>query len=204
MTNNDRLVRALMISSIVLASLLHSVPSMADCDSGGTAESGLHDSIITGTGAGGTGLQASEETGTGTGGTGFGGDDDSGTGTGGTGIFGVVTGFGSVCVNGHEVDYDARTLIRQDGKSATISDLAVGQTVRIQTSRTSTHVVSGSWINPSNFVGARSCSTARRESARASNGCDRAHFSRSADCAEPTASSRRLASINELRANAPL
>jgi len=135
MTNNDRLVRALMISSIVLASLLHSVPSMADCDSGGTAESGLHDSIITGTGAGGTGLQASEETGTGTGGTGFGGDDDSGTGTGGTGIFGVVTGFGSVCVNGHEVDYDARTLIRQDGKSATISDLAVGQTVRIQTSR---------------------------------------------------------------------
>ena len=135
MTNNDRLVRALMISSIALASLMHSVPSMAGCDSGGTSESGLHDSIITGTGAGGTGLQASEAAGTGTGGTGFGGDDDTGTGTGGTGIFGVVTGFGSVCVNGHEVDYDARTLVRQNGKSATISDLAVGQAVRIQTSR---------------------------------------------------------------------
>ncbi len=138
MTNDDRLMRVLTVLGVALALLMSPLPAISSCDSGGIFGSGLHDSIVTGTGAGGTGLEASEATGTGTGGTGFGGDDDPGTGAGGTGIFGifgVVTGFGSVCVNGLEVDYDANTQIRQDGKSATISDLAVGQTVRIKTDR---------------------------------------------------------------------
>jgi len=143
---NNRFGRLLAVLGVVFASSIVSMPAMSKCDFGEASRTGFADSIATGTGTGGTGIRDPKEGGTGTGGTGFAGGDGSGTGgtgfgdgdgtgTGGTGIFGVVTGFGSVCVNGLEVEYDSETLIRQDGRSATLSHLAVGQTVRIQTTQ---------------------------------------------------------------------
>lgn len=49
-------------------------------------------------------------------------------GMGGTGIVGVITGFGSIWVNGIEVEFDAATPVRVDGQSAPSRDaLKVGQ-----------------------------------------------------------------------------
>ena len=48
-------------------------------------------------------------------------------GMGGTGIVGVITGFGSIWVNGIEVEYDAATPVRIDGRDAKGGDLKVGQ-----------------------------------------------------------------------------
>jgi hypothetical protein len=49
-------------------------------------------------------------------------------GMGGTGIVGVITGFGSIWVNGIEVEFDPATPVRVDGQSSASSDaLKVGQ-----------------------------------------------------------------------------
>lgn len=53
-------------------------------------------------------------------------------GLGGTGIVGVVTGFGSICVNGMKVDYAPDTPVQQDGRPVPQSALAVGQVVALQ------------------------------------------------------------------------
>lgn len=53
-------------------------------------------------------------------------------GLGGTGIVGVVTGFGSICVNGLKVDYAPDTPVQQDGRPVPQSALAVGQVVALQ------------------------------------------------------------------------
>ena len=82
---------------------------------GGTGRSGADAGGIGGTGVrddggiGGTGLQAG--------------------GVGGTGIVGVITGFGSVCVNGLEVEYDASTPVDANGAPAQARALGVGQVV---------------------------------------------------------------------------
>jgi len=55
-----------------------------------------------------------------------------GDGVGGTGIVGIVTGFGSVCVNGLEVAYDDSTAIDSNGAAASPADLAVGQLVVVE------------------------------------------------------------------------
>ena len=55
-------------------------------------------------------------------------------GIGGTGIVGIITGFGSVCVNGLEVAYDDTTAIDANGASASAADLAVGQLVVVDAS----------------------------------------------------------------------
>jgi len=86
------------------------------------------DSHDDGSGTGGTGLQAD---GRGVGGTGHG---DDGSGLGGTSVVGVVTGFGSVCVNGLELHYDGQTPIAQDGEPVSARSLAVGQWVSVQAS----------------------------------------------------------------------
>ena len=70
-----------------------------------------------GRGSGGTG----HDDGSGTGGTGHG----DGNGSGGTGIEGFITGFGSVCVNGLEVEYQESAL------PPGLDHLAVGQRVQI-------------------------------------------------------------------------
>jgi hypothetical protein len=53
-------------------------------------------------------------------------------GIGGTGIVGVITGFGSVCVNGLEIAYDAATPVDGNGEPADANALAVGQVVVIE------------------------------------------------------------------------
>jgi hypothetical protein len=53
-------------------------------------------------------------------------------GLGGTGIVGVVTGFGSICVNGIKVDYAPDTPVLRDGRPVPQSELSVGQVVALQ------------------------------------------------------------------------
>jgi hypothetical protein len=53
-------------------------------------------------------------------------------GLGGTGIVGVVTGFGSICVNGMKIEYAPDTPVWLDGRSVPQSALAIGQVVAMQ------------------------------------------------------------------------
>jgi hypothetical protein len=69
----------------------------------------------------------------GVGGTGISARDAGGIG--GTGIVGVITGFGSVCVNGLEVGYDASSRVETDGEPSEAERLAVGQVVVIDAER---------------------------------------------------------------------
>jgi hypothetical protein len=48
-----------------------------------------------------------------------------------TGIVGTVTGFGSICIQGIEIHYDAGTPIDIDGRAASPEDLAIGQVVEV-------------------------------------------------------------------------
>lgn len=48
------------------------------------------------------------------------------------GIIGVVTAFGSICVNNVEIDYDAATPIASGGMAATAKSLAIGQVVAVR------------------------------------------------------------------------
>jgi hypothetical protein len=96
-----------------------------------------------GSGMGGTGLQTDQADGSGIGGTGH--RDGSGTGgtgqqartdgdssgAGGTGVVGIITGFGSICVNDLEIHYDAKTPISVNGESSRLDQLAVGQMVAV-------------------------------------------------------------------------
>ncbi len=91
-------------------------------------------------GIGGTGYGPEAEDSGGIGGTGRSpGDPDDEGGIGGTGvelagdtgIVGVVTGFGSICVGGTEVHYDASTPVTMDGVSSEPSVLAVGSVVEV-------------------------------------------------------------------------
>jgi hypothetical protein len=52
-------------------------------------------------------------------------------GMGGTGVVGVITGFGSICVNGLELFYDTSTPVTLDGEAALAETLAVGQVVSV-------------------------------------------------------------------------
>jgi Domain of unknown function (DUF5666) len=53
-------------------------------------------------------------------------------GIGGTGIIGVVTGLGSVCVNGFEVSYDPAIQVSVDGRPDSAGVLRVGQLAAIE------------------------------------------------------------------------
>ena len=57
------------------------------------------------TGLGGTGMLANTDT-------------DDGNGLGGTGILGKITGYGSIFVNGIEIEYDNETAFTINGKTA--------------------------------------------------------------------------------------
>jgi hypothetical protein len=48
------------------------------------------------------------------------------------GIIGVITGFGSICVNGIEVQYEPNTPVSADGKPASPQSLALGQLVAVR------------------------------------------------------------------------
>lgn len=70
----------------------------------------------------------------GIGGTGISSGPAEDRGMGGTGIVGVVTGFGSIWVNGIEVEFDPATPVRIDGQSAPGDSLRVGQVAVITAS----------------------------------------------------------------------
>jgi hypothetical protein len=84
---------------------------------GGTGISNTHEGIggtgVTNKGIGGTGIEAN-------------------SGIGGTGIVGVITGFGSVCVNGLEVFYFTDTPVDLDGKIISSEALSIGQVVAVK------------------------------------------------------------------------
>lgn len=145
------MLRVLVIAlSLVLAcASAHAAPLVAArCADGGSSEptgiggTGAHpgDSGIGGTGRGGgddDGIGGTGRSGDdGIGGTGRGGDDDGIGGTGihaedATGVVGTITGFGSICVGGLELHYDATTPLRIDGQVGDVTRLAVGQVVEV-------------------------------------------------------------------------
>ena len=71
----------------------------------------------------------------GIGGTGMVADTNSNTGSGlgGTGIIGEITGYGSIFVNGIEVEYDNDTAFTINGKTAAHQQLEIGDVVEILT-----------------------------------------------------------------------
>lgn len=113
---------------------LHDSVAMNACSTGGSGIGGTGaPQLHTGSGIGGTGAVAEGNgSGSGIGGTGAVAEGSgSGSGIGGTGIVGTITGFGSVCVNGLEIQYDHDTPTRFDGKHGSARQLAVGQVVAI-------------------------------------------------------------------------
>ncbi|MBM3512093.1 MAG: hypothetical protein FJX59_00080 [Alphaproteobacteria bacterium] len=62
-------------------------------------------------------------------------DNRNGDGLGGTGILGTISGFGSIIVNGMELEYDRGTKVEIDGRPASLEDLKVGQVI-LGTART--------------------------------------------------------------------
>jgi len=108
---------------------------------------GDEDEVATeGFGIGGTGFKPGErpstETGDGNGigGTGHQANGDGTGGIGGTGIIGAITGYGSIFVNGYEVEIpDDMAVTIKDGQT-TADQLAIGQIVEIEASGDGTHV----------------------------------------------------------------
>ena len=76
-------------------------------------------------GVGGTGLGGDEATG-GIGGTAW---IDASSGIGGTGIYGTITAFGSLCVNGYHVDFDPEMAVEIDGVERPAKELGLGQVI---------------------------------------------------------------------------
>jgi len=72
-------------------------------------------------GIGGTGKQLASESGIG------------GTGKQPVGIIGTITGFGSIFVNGIEIEYDENTPFSIDGKPSPLQQLAIGDVVEVLT-----------------------------------------------------------------------
>lgn len=114
------------------------------CDDGGIGGTGIPLSRgIGGTGItsntsigiGGTGVTAAQEgiggtgvTNKGIGGTGL----EANSGIGGTGIVGIITGFGSICVNGLEILYFTDTPVDLDGNKISSEALSIGQVVAVR------------------------------------------------------------------------
>ena len=122
--------------SLLLLALLSSGALANPCATGGRPFP-----VGDGSGAGGTGLKADKGDGTGVGGTGHrdgsgsggtGRQARDGNGAGGTGVVGVITGFGSICVNELEIHYDAKTPVSVNGESGRAEQLAVGQMVAVR------------------------------------------------------------------------
>ncbi len=66
-------------------------------------------------------------------------DSDSDNGLGGTGVLGEITGFGSIFVNGIEIEYDRETTFTIDGKSADYQQLEIGDVVEVLTTDRDKH-----------------------------------------------------------------
>ena len=112
----------------ILITLLSLSANANPCDDGGIGGTGIPLSrgiggtgitANTSAGIGGTGISSAQAgiggtgvTNKGIGGTGL----EANSGIGGTGIVGVITGFGSICVNGLELFYFTDTPVDLDGK----------------------------------------------------------------------------------------
>lgn len=92
-------------------------------------------------GVGGTGYSdvggADRDLDEGVGGTGFAtsiarAGDDGDEGVGGTGIFGIISAFGSIVVNGVHIDYEDETPVVVDGVTGSPADFAIGQVVSVE------------------------------------------------------------------------
>jgi len=71
----------------------------------------------------------------GVGGTGFAtgmADTDGDEGVGGTGIYGIISAFGSIVVNGVHIDYADETPVVVDGVAGSPTDFAIGQVVAVE------------------------------------------------------------------------
>ncbi len=66
-------------------------------------------------------------------------DSDSDNGLGGTGILGEITGFGSIFVNGIEIEYDNETAFTVDDKLAKYQQLQIGDVVEVLTTDLDRH-----------------------------------------------------------------
>jgi len=120
---------AILAALVSTLCIVFAADAQAACvESGGIGGTGARaESGIGGTGTradsgiGGTGVTA----GGGIGGTGTRAESD-------LGLVGVITGFGSICVNGVEVHYDAATPVTQNGQLAAAGALALGQIVAVR------------------------------------------------------------------------
>lgn len=134
----NRWLASLLLGALVLAPTASANPCALDevsyQDRGepeGPGGTGLaEDTRIAGgdqdSGLGGTGLGEEPD---GLGGTGLGEEPD---GLGGTGIIGTITGFGSICVNGLRIAYDASTPTEVNRAPARAESLQVGDVVAVQ------------------------------------------------------------------------
>lgn len=77
-------------------------------------------------GLGGTGMLATTGSG-------------AGSGLGGTGIVGKITGYGSIFVNGIEIEYNNKTPFTIDGKTASHQQLEIGDVVEVLTTDANKH-----------------------------------------------------------------
>lgn len=75
----------------------------------------------------------------GIGGTGMLANTDNGYGIGGTGIIGEITGYGSIFVNGIEIEYDDTTPFSINGKTSTPVQLEIGDVVEVLTTNAEQH-----------------------------------------------------------------
>lgn len=92
--------------ALLLAALLSTGTVHATCEPGGIGGTG----ISADGGIGGTGIQAEAD----------------------LGLIGVITAFGSICVNGIEVHYNADTPVSSNGAAASPASLALGQLVAVR------------------------------------------------------------------------
>lgn len=110
----------LITAQAAQSTCIEPIPS-GDLDYGGTEGD---DALVQNGGSGGTGRMPG-----GSGGTGR-----MPGGSGGTGIIGTITAFGSVCVNGLEIDFDSSTALSHNGVRTHLRALALGQIVAIAAS----------------------------------------------------------------------
>ncbi|MCK4707893.1 MAG: hypothetical protein KAU21_04690 [Gammaproteobacteria bacterium] len=106
------------IYKIFIFLLITSVTACVSSQSNMTAASDEDKDI----GIGGTGIMA-----------------NTGSGLGGTGIVGEITGFGSIFVNGIEIEYDSETPFTINGIPAAYQQLAVGDVVEVLTTNAHQH-----------------------------------------------------------------
>lgn len=109
-----------MMNSIYRIIFILLVATLAACTSTQSNMTVAGDDEDRDSGLGGTGMLAT---------TGGG----AGSGLGGTGVLGKITGFGSIFVNGIEIEYDDKTAFTVDGETSKLQQLEIGDVVEVLT-----------------------------------------------------------------------